>query len=362
MSTSTKLSLPIAAALLAACAAFAHAQGIRPAPSIPPAAKTGASAKPDTVVHLDVDVDTKAGEPIPGLTQSDFTLLDNNSAPSGVKFKAVAPGQGQQEVIILMDAVNSPFQTVAYEQQQLEKFLKTKGATLPHPTTVAYVTDTGAQIQKGFTTNGVELEASLEKIATGLRFLTRNAGYWGDTEQYTMSISALQQVAGYCAQLPGRKLVIWVSPGWPLLSGVRTELDGKQEADVFRDIVAFSTALRVAHVTLDNVNPRGVNESILRDYYYQEFTKGVSKLSDVYLGDLSLQVLATQSGGTVVESDNDIAQSVARLMNATTSWYEFDYPMPVTEQANQYHHVEVKVDKPGAKVTTRDGYYDQPSK
>lgn len=357
MLTSTELRFSLAA-LLAIGALAVQAQGVRPAPPIPAATPT--TVQPDTVVHLNVDVDTKAGEPIPGLVQSDFTLLDNNSTPKGVNFKAIAPGKGQLEVIILMDAVNSPFQTVAYEQQELEKFLKTKGATLPHPTTVAYVTDKGAQIQKGFTTNGVELEASLEKIATGLRFLTHTAGYWGDTEQYTMSIEALQQVAGYCGQLPGRKLVIWVSPGWPLLSGVRTELDGKQEADVFRDIVAFSTALRRANVTLDNVNPRGVGESILRDYYYQEFTKGVSKLSDVYLGDLSLQVLATQSGGTVVESDNDVAQAVAKLMNVTTSWYEFDYLMPTTEQANQYHHIEVKVDKPDTKVTTRDGYYDQP--
>ena len=358
MSISKHLRLSLTA-LLTITAMALHAQGTRPAPSIPPA--TATTLRPDTVVHLNVDVDTKQGEPIPGLTQSDFTLLDNNAAPSGVKFKAAAPGQGQLEVIILMDAVNTPFQTVAYEQQQIEKFLKTKGATLPHPTTVAYVTDKGPQIQKGFTTNGVELEASLEKIATGLRFLTRTAGYWGDTEQYTMSIEALQEVAGYCAQLPGRKLVIWVSPGWPLLSGVRTELDGKQEANVFRDIVAFSTALRRANVTLDNVNPRGISESLLRDYYYQEFTKGVSKLSDVYLGDLSLQVLATQSGGTVVESDNDIAEAVSRLMNATTSWYEFDYPMPPAEKADEYHHIEVKVDKSGAKVTTREGYYDQPA-
>ena len=314
------------------------------------------------VMHLDVDVEDKAGAPINGLTQSDFTVLDNGATPAGLQFKAVAPGQEHMEVILVMDAVNSKFQTVSYEQQQLEKYLKTTKQKLPNPTSLAYITDKGAEIQKGFTQDPALLNQSLIKIATGLRFLNRNAGYWGDDEQYEISFKALDQIITYCTNLPGRKLLIWVSPGWPLMSGVRTELDGTQEKEVFQQIVAESTYMRYARVTMDAVNPRGLNSSLLRDYYYQEFTKGVSKLSDVYLGDLGLQVLAVQSGGQVIEADNDISRSVSRLMDRSASWYEFNFPMPVAEKPNEFHSTVVKVDKPGAKAYTRVGYYDQPAK
>ncbi len=338
---------------------FLHAQTMH-SPTIPQA--SAVISNPSKVMHLDVDVDDKKGAPIQGLTESDFTVLDNGAKPNGLQFKAVAAGQGQLEVILVMDAVNSSFQTVSYEQQQLEKYLKTPGLKLPNPTSLAYITDKGAEIQKGFTQDGGQLELALEKISTGLRFITRNTGYWGNDERYSTSFQALDQILTYCSQLPGRKVVIWVSPGWPLMSGVRTELDGTQEKEVFQQIVAESALMRYARVTMDDINPRGLNSSLLRDYYYREFTKGVSKLSDVYLGDLGLQVLAEQSGGKVIEADNDISRSVARLMDNTSSWYEFNFPMPAAEKPNEFHSTEVKVDKPDAKAHTRVGYYNQPAK
>lgn len=339
---------------------FAFAQTMH-SPTLPKATTTPA-AQTGHMMHLDVDVDDKAGAPITGLAQSDFTVLDNNATPAGLQFKAVAPGQGQLEVILVMDAVNSSFQTVSYEQQQLEKYLKNLNTNLPNQTSLAYITDKGAEIQKGFTKDPQQLNLALQKISTGLRFITRNTGYWGNDERYSTSFKALDQIITYCTQLPGRKVLIWVSPGWPLMSGVRTELDGTQEKEVFKQIVAESTYMRYARVTIDDVNPRGLNSSLLRDYYYQEFTKGVSKLSDVYLGDLGLQVLAEQSGGKVIEADNDIARSVARLMDTTSSWYEFNFPMPAAEEPNTFHSTVVKVDKPGAKAHTRVGYYDQPTR
>ncbi len=339
---------------------FALAQTMH-SPTLPKAAPT-TTAPTVHVMHLDVDVDDKSGAPVTGLTQSNFTVLDNNEKPAGLQFKAVGPGQGKLEVILVMDAVNSSFQTVSYEQQQLEKYLKKPGVKLPNPTSLAYITDKGAEIQKGFTQDPTQLNQALLKISTGLRFITRNTGYWGNDERYSTSFKALDQLITYCTQLPGRKVLIWVSSGWPLMSGVRTELDGTQEKEVFKQIVAESSYMRYARVTIDDVNPRGLNSSLLRDYYYQEFTKGVSKLSDVYLGDLGLQVLAEQSGGKVIEADNDISSSVAQLMDTTASWYEFNFPMPPTTQPDTFHSTVVKVDAPGAKTYTRVGYYDQPGK
>lgn len=40
--------------------------------------------------------------------------------------------------------------------------------------------------------------------------------------------------------------------------------------------------------------------------------------------------------------------------------YEIVYDAPRTEQPNEYHRVEVKVDKPKLTIKTSKGYYDQP--
>ena len=64
----------------------------------------------------------------------------------------------------------------------------------------------------------------------------------------------------------------------------------------------------------------------------------------------------------MIEADNDISRSVAQLMDTTSSWYEFDFPMPPTETPNVFHSTVVKVDKRDAKAYTRVGYYDQPGK
>jgi VWFA-related protein len=311
-------------------------------------------------IHLDVSVATKPGEPVPGLQQQDFTLLDNASAQPVTSFKAIGPGQEPVEVILLMDAVNTRFDTVAYEQSQIQHFLRSS-ATMAHPTNIAVLTDKGVQMQQGFSTDGNALSHLLDGYSTGLRQITRSAGYWGATERLQISLTAAKQLTAYAAKLPGRKIIIWISPGWPLLSGPRMELDSKQERQIFNEIVSFSSSLREARITLYNINPLGVDEPLLGANYYREFVKGVRKPGETRIGDLGLQVLAVQSGGLALESDNDVANSLQRCVADTESWYEITFPAPPAEQPNEYHHIEIKLNKAGLAARTRDGYYAQPA-
>jgi hypothetical protein len=103
-----------------------------------------------------------------------------------------------------------------------------------------------------------------------------------------------------------------------------------------------------------------VGEPLLRADYYQEFTKGVRKPKDTQVGNLGLQVLAVQSGGLAIETNNDIAASLQKCMAETESWYEISFPIPPAESPNEYHHLEVKLNKPGLSARTSDGYYAQP--
>ncbi len=316
-------------------------------------------ADPHTM-RLDVIVTPKAGVPIPGLLQQDFTLLDNKSAQPITSFKAVNLHQEPVKVILIIDGVNTSFLRVSYVQQEAQKFLKANEGRLAQPTSIAVVTDKGTEIEPSFSLDGNALSASLDHYSVGLRQITRSSGIWGADERTQISIGALRQITTYAATLPGRKVLLWISPGWPLLSGVRIDLDNRQRQQIFHDIVSFSKALQQSDVSIYNINPLGPEEDLSRASYYQSFTKGISRPGDTDLADLSLQVLAVQSGGLVLSGSSDVANILQKCVADTQSWYELTFTPASAEKPDEYHHIQINIDKPGLIARTRDGYYAQP--
>ena len=162
------------------------------------------------------------------------------------------------------------------------------------------------------------------------------------------------------ADLPGRKLVFWVSPGWPLLSGPGIQLDPRQQNQAFASIVGLSTDLRRAGVVLYSISPLGTSQGLGSVFYYQDFVKGVSDAHKAGLGNLSLQVLAVQSGGLALTSSNDVASLLQQCLVDAQSYYELSFDPPPADRRDEYHSLEIKVDKPGLTARTRQGYYAQP--
>ena len=311
-------------------------------------------------IKLDVVVAPKSGPQVMELKTEDFTLLDNKSQRPLTSFKVVAKGDVPVKVILMVDAVNTTFSRVAYVRDQVQRFLQADGGQLLQPTTIAVLTDKGAEMQPGFSKDGNALSQSFDHLTIPLREITRSAGIWGANDRVQISLTAVRQLTAYAASSPGRTILLWISPGWPLLSGTRIDLDAKQQNQIFGDVVVFSTQLRQAGVTLYNINPLGPSENLFRADYYQSFTKGVSKPSQTDLADLSLQVLALQTGGLVLNGSSDVAEGLKRCLHDTEGWYEITFDGAAAEKANEYHHVEIKVDKPGLTARTRDGYYAQP--
>jgi VWFA-related protein len=308
-------------------------------------------------ISLDVVVAPKSGRPVADLRQQDFTVLDNKTAQTITSFKAVTGRDANLEVIVVIDAVNADYQTIGVERNEIDKFLRVEGGNLAHPTLLAVVTDKGIQILGDFSTDGNALSAELDKEDVGLRELNRSAGYYGAAERLQISLSALNQLVASEAPRAGRKVMLWVSPGWPLLSGPNTELDSKEQQQVFGNIVAVSTQLRQARVTLYSVSPLGAGESVFRASYYEEFVKGVSKPGQVSVGNLALQVLALQSGGLAFDSTNDITGALQNCLADTFPYYEISFASAPAEKPDEYHQLEIKVAKPGLIARTRTGYY-----
>jgi VWFA-related protein len=315
----------------------------------------GAVSAP-TRISLDVVVMPKGGKPVADLTQQDFTVLDNKVAQPITSFRAVVGSGAPVEVIVVIDAINTAYTAIAYERGEIGKFLRANNAQLAYPTALAVISDTSTQMQNGFSKDGNVLIDALDHYTVSLRTIERSAGFYGADERLSLSIQALREIVARAATLPGRKLVLWISPGWPILSGPNVQLTAKQQQNIFDIIVKVSTELRQAHITLYSIDPLGTVDIGMRTFYYQDFLKGIRKPKDTQLGNLALQVIATQSGGLALNSSNDIAGLLQQAVMDSEAYYELSFD-PVRGEPDEYHQIDVKVSKPGLIVRTRTGYY-----
>jgi VWFA-related protein len=333
------------------------------------ASATQSSAGEDPNVTIDVVVTDKSGTPIRGLQKQDFTLLDDKQPQILTSFRAVDFDAGtpapQMELVLVVDAINADPLKTDHEREGIKKFLQRNGGKLAQPVSLVVLSDSGPKFPHGASTDGNALAALLDQYATGLRTINRSQGIYGVFERFQMSIKALNSVTAYEASKPGRKLVIWVSPGWPLLSNGASDITTKDQQHIFNSIVEASTKMRLGHITLYNVEARGVaGTSVSQFSYYEQFLKGVKSSEQAYPADLSLQVLAVQTGGLVLNRSNDlpsaIAEDIAKGARDARSFYVLSFPASRADRANEYHALEVKLGKPGLTARTRTGYYAQP--
>ena len=348
----TKFACPLFVALLSAALPVGAQQSL---PAIAPPGSSSSSQQ----IHLDVVVETKSGQPVINLAQQNFTIFDNKSPRPITSFKVVTAKQAPVEVILIIDSVNTPFSLVAYMRDQTEKFLKAHEGALAHPTSVAVLSDNGVQIDNSFATDGNTLSDSLEHHQIGLRQVTRSS-QWGASERLDICLKALHQVVDYASNLPGRKMILWISPGWPLLSDPRIEISPRQQQQIFGDVVSLSSRLRQANITLYDINPIGATESPMAADYYQSFLKGLAKPQAAQFGNLGLQVLAIQSGGQVFVGNSDVATLIEKSLVDAQSWYQIAFDPPPPDKPNEYHHIEIRLDQPGLIARTSTGYYSNP--
>ncbi len=319
------------------------------------AATSGAAEK----IQLDVDVTTTKGQPAASLTEKDFTLLDNKTQRPISSFTPVAGKEAPVEVVIVVDSVNTPYVNLSYQRDQIAKYLRANDGVLPYPTTFAVLTDTNFRLYNESTKNGMVLANALDKTEIGLRTINRSQGFYGASDRLTLSLNALRELTAMEAKRPGRKLVLWVSPGWPLLSGPRVEMSSKQQNQVFQNVITYSTEMRKANITLYSVNSWGANESVGQAFYFESFVAGLKKPGDAQLGDLALQVLATQSGGLVLNS-SDVIGMFKQCVADADSYYRITFDQPPADKPDEYHQIQVKVAEGGLVARTRQGYYTQP--
>lgn len=320
------------------------------------------SASP--TVHLDVTVTGRSGKPVPGLAQSNFTVLDNGLPQPILSFRAIqAPfSDPPVQIILLIDSVNTSLSSVSFERDQITQYLRKSGPTLPYPLSFIFFSDNGAQIQRVPSRDTAKLLANLKEQDIGLHSIRRSSGFYGAVERLDLSIKTISQIAEFEQKTPGRKLLIWISPGWPYLSGPRISLSDHEERGLFSTVVGLSASLERARISLYSIDPIGVADAGgFRTIYYEEFLKGVASPRDVQSGNLALQVLAEHTGSRVFHSGNDLDNEIAACVDDASAFYELTIPRAPADSGITFHAIQVKVPDTSLKPRTLFGYYAQPA-
>jgi VWFA-related protein len=183
------------------------------------------------------------------------------------------------------------------------------------------------------------------------------AGDFGLAEQFTSSIQTLKGIAENEARKPGRKLLIWLGNGWPLLNERQFLRTNEGEQRHFQDIVEVSQKLREARIAVYGIYSLN---SAADQFLYEAFLKPVRGFHKAEAGNLSMQVLARQTGGRVIDPSNDMAGQIDNCIADIGTYYTLTFAAVPAAQANEFHDLKVQVAQPDLTVRTTNGYYIQP--
>src|SRR5713226_8308411 len=259
------------------------------------------------LVQVSVIVQDKKGEPVAGLTKDDFSILDQKQPQTISTFsvESIRPlpppaepppnlfsnrfeqkgGAPASVTVILLDALNTKFEDMAYARQQIIKFL---GQLQPQDRVALYTLTTNLRVLHDFTSDATRLLQALDRFKghssatlaasepdpdsgpaeTGIAqldaFLSgafqREADFF-TTNRARQTAGAIEAIANHVARLPGRKNLIWVSGGFPFYIGFDGDVPASptQETRMFSDYVERAArALNNANLAIYPVDARGL--------------------------------------------------------------------------------------------------------
>jgi VWFA-related protein len=241
------------------------------------------------LIKLDVVVTDQAGKPVSSIAAKNVTLLDDGTPVKILTFHAhdgTSIGlEAPVTIILLVDTLNLPERMASYERREVEKFLQQNGGHLAQPVSLLELSNMGILTVGQPTADGNALATEFA-YNKNVEWIRRVPGELRGESLDTLlseppglsALKALGDVATTERQLPGRKLLIWVGPGWAVGSGTYVDSTGPRQ-DTFDAIEWFSTLLREARISLYNFSV-GETNADGRSLNYLSFLSGVKSVKD----------------------------------------------------------------------------------
>src|SRR5216684_4284435 len=319
-------------------------------------------------------------------------------------------------VVVLLDALNTPIRDQGRVRMELLKYLDTQ--LQPGQPIAVYTLARSLRLLQDFTDDPalvkaavqsfnptVSLELQLSDVNqrlpqlsgarpdSGVRspnrdagvFIDRMADFYNDQASLTidmrvgMTLTAFRAVAQAVSGLPGRKSLIWVSGSFPIATYTRIikhSADGDNDPnrvafnELYEDRIRETTSvLTDARLAVYPVDARGLigqllggaettglsaRGTLVGDAEYAQSLQLASEL--LQDKQATMKQVAGDTGGKFFINQNELDHSVALSVQDGASYYLLGYS-PEGKADSKYHKIEVKVNRPGATVRARHGYY-----
>lgn len=382
------------------------------------------------VINVEVFVTDKQGNPIKGLTQADFEVLEDGRPvtisnfysvdetsrkrpplalppvpgggpkPAGVDLPEIPPEQ-RLYLIVYIDNFNiQPFNRnrvfkrlrtfldsnvtvedrvmlVTYNRSFKERVSFTTDPALVNSALLEIEKETGYNTHRESDRN--DILSDLEDAQSAQQAIGRVRAYAGSLYNDTMvSIDAIKDLVDSLGGLPGRKAIVYVSEGLPMVAGedIFQALNSKfndssvlleaREYDAsrrFQELGAQANANRVTFYTIDAGGLRTYSSASAERQTAGQ--PGMSAFLDgqhIYNIQAPLLQLAEDTGGKAIINTNDVGTQLGVVANDLRTYYSLGY-QPAKVGDGRYHRIEVKV-KGGRdrslRVRHRTGYRDRP--
>jgi VWFA-related protein len=376
------------------------------------------------LVQVNVIVNDKHGNPITGLGQKDFSILDNGkpqevrvfstetNLPSAPSRDPLPPGTYTNRpeeqtnlpasvTVILLDALNTEAADQTLARKQVLRVLQ---EIQPQEYVALYWLGNGLYILHDFTTDaavlrqvlagydsksGRELDNSeladpslnttnpstplgqgFERQAFRMAFDQRVANQ-SIRERVRATGAALVAIANHLGTRKGRKNLVWVSASFPISLGhEKFDLNWANDtgADFAGDLNQAARALTDADIAVYPVDARGLlgtDSSASGDDLGDHI--GDPTDTDEHLPTRAapesfdtMRVLAERTGGKAFYGTNDIAGAIRHAMDDSRVTYTLGYYPAAVKWDGTFHEIKVKVAAPGAEVRARTGYFALP--
>ena len=386
------------------------------------------------LVIIDVVVTGKDRAPYKGLKQSDFTLTEAG-VPQAIKsfeehtgitptealkfpplpplppgiFTNYTPTPINSAVnLLLLDALNTPLQDQTFVRNQLLDYVK---KARPGTSIAIFGLTTRLSMLQGFTSSPDVLREAIkitsgksspllddpvggrpaESITDQMSEFGPNpaqaAGALADFESMRTSfqlqlrakytLDALNVLAHFLANIPGRKNLIWFSGSFPIniLPDGDTGnpfLAVASAENEYRDTTNLLTRSQVAVYPVD---ARGLTTAPMFDasssgaaYARNPRAMGsdLMKFSASQAAEHSTMLrMAEDTGGEAFINTNGLSQAVSKAIDSGSNYYTLTYTPTNTRWKGDFRRIQVKLSQPGYKLFYRKGYYaddpDSPS-
>ena len=370
------------------------------------------------LVQVSVIVQDKKGEPVAGLTKDDFSILDQKQPQTISTFsvESIHPlpppaeplppnlfsnrfeqksGTPASVTVILLDALNTKFEDMAYARQQIIKFL---GQLQPQDRVALYSLTAHLTVLHDFTSDATRLLQALDRFKghssttlaasepdpdsgpaeTGIAqldaFLSgafqREADFF-TTNRARQTAGAIEAIANHVARLPGRKNLIWVSGGFPFYIGFDgdTPASPTQETRTFNEYVERAArALNNANLAIYPVDARGLIGPAAANRGFSAASRGPRRGGLSPVGTLSpsranfdtMNILADRTGGRAFYNTNDIQGSIRRAIEDSRLTYVLGYYPSHGAWDGKFREIKVQMNRPGLHLRYRRGYFALP--